>query len=432
VRRVVAVGAVLSALPTAVALVAVRPATAAVVGYDQVGTTALASGVRTSGTVGASGGLLTLDSGSAGITATLDGSPSAHVVAAPVEPGGLFRTIVGQVNTSAGRKVLGVSDAEARYPSSTTHQELDTVPPTAVGPVTGHGGSATAAASAHRVTGTATGAAYAVAGVMSSQGSTSRVDMSVDAASGRVSQTAATSVARVDVAGVLELSDVEAQARIVADEGMHTAVQTLTIGGARVGGQAVTIGNDGVTAVGTPLLPSQTLSSATAQANAALARSGVVVHTVGGVVQHDGRSASADTGGVLITVTTRSLPGGVAENVLTVVVGGVALTELDAPGTPITGGPGLPPATVSGVPGASTTTTTIVPGTAGIQGMPEAVRPAVATPALPVSYVLGGHRFSGQDALIAFAIWQLLSLSVPTLYALVDRRRRLALAGGVV
>jgi hypothetical protein len=430
VRRFVVVGAVLSALPTALALVAVRPATAAPVGYDQVGTTALVAGVRTSGTVGASGGLVTLDSGSAGITATLDGSPSAHVVAAPVEPGGLFRTIVGQVNTSAGRKVLGVSDAEARYPSSTTHQELDTVPPTAVGPVTGHGGSATAEASAHRVTGTATGAAYAVAGVTGSRGSTSRIDMSVDAATGRVSQSAATSVAGVDVAGVLKLSDVEAQARIVTDEGTHTAVQTLTIGGAQVAGQAVTIGNDGVTAVGTPLLPAQTLSSATAQANSALAAAGIVVHTVGGVARHDGRSASADTGGVLITVTTPSLPGGVAENVLTVVVGGVALTELDALALPTVGAPGLPPVAVSGAPGTSTTTTTIVPGTPGFQGTADVVRPVVAPAALPVSYVLRGHRFTAQAALIAFAIWQLLSLSVPTLYALVDRRRRLALAGG--
>ena len=31
-------------------------------------------------------------------------------------------------------------------------------------------------------------------------------------------------------------------------------------------------------------------------------------------------------------------------------------------------------------------------------------------------------------ALLAFAVWQLLTLGIPTLYALVDRRRRLAQA----
>ena len=44
----------------------------------------------------------------------------------------------------------------------------------------------------------------------------------------------------------------------------------------------------------------------------------------------------------------------------------------------------------------------------------------------PVAYVLAGRRFTVQTALIAFAAWQLLTLGLPTLYALVDRRRRMA------
>jgi hypothetical protein len=46
-----------------------------------------------------------------------------------------------------------------------------------------------------------------------------------------------------------------------------------------------------------------------------------------------------------------------------------------------------------------------------------------------VSYVVAGHRFTARTALVAFGVWQLLSLGMPTLYALVDRRRRLAAAG---
>jgi hypothetical protein len=40
--------------------------------------------------------------------------------------------------------------------------------------------------------------------------------------------------------------------------------------------------------------------------------------------------------------------------------------------------------------------------------------------------VLAGRRVTARTAVIAFAVWQMLSLGTPTLYALVERRRRLA------
>jgi hypothetical protein len=130
-RRVASAALVASLAPLVVGIVAVRPAAAvpAPAGYDQYGLTALASGVRTAGDVGNSGGLVTLDTGSGYVAARLDASPSSGVLADPYEPGTLFRTVAGQVNANAGSEVLTVPDAEAAYPGD-GKASLTTVPTT--------------------------------------------------------------------------------------------------------------------------------------------------------------------------------------------------------------------------------------------------------------------------------------------------------------
>jgi hypothetical protein len=234
-------------------------------------------------------------------------------------------------------------------------------------------------------------------------------------------------VASLDVGGVLELSDVVGTVDITASGDTHTARQTLTVGGATVAGQAVAIGNEGVIAVGTTLLPGQTLAGATDQANAVLAQAGIEVRAVGGIARHDARSATADTGGVLITLTTPDLPvGGVAGNTLTLRLGHASLTELDTLKVDV------PAECLCAPPVAQqprSTTTTYVPGTPGTTALPgtTGISPTVA-PAAPASYVLVGRRFTAQAALLAFAVWQILTLGIPTMYALVERRRRLAQA----
>jgi hypothetical protein len=47
------------------------------------------------------------------------------------------------------------------------------------------------------------------------------------------------------------------------------------------------------------------------------------------------------------------------------------------------------------------------------------------------SYQVLGRRFSPTAALAAFGVWQFLTLGSVSLYALVDRRRRLALQEAV-
>jgi hypothetical protein len=195
-----------------------------------------------------------------------------------------------------------------------------------------------------------------------------------------------------------------------------------------VAGQAVAIDQDGVHAVGTPLVPGKTVADATAQANAVLKNAGVEVHATEAVHTATTRSAAADTGGVVITVATPDLPGGVAANRLTVVVGGVSLTETDEPTAPVLALPAITTPATGPAPGApAVTTTTVLPGTPGSAAVAPA--PAVAAPQLAsAGFTVAGRRLSAAAALAAFAMWQFLTLATATLYALVERRRRLGLS----
>ncbi|MCU1589256.1 MAG: hypothetical protein JWP11_512 [Frankiales bacterium] len=427
--RRIASAALLAALaPLVLGVLTVSPAAAvpAPSGYDQYGLTALASGVRTAGNVGASGGLVTLDTGSGYVAAHLDASPSAGVLADPYEPGTLFRTVAGQVNANAGSEVVVVPDAQAAYPGD-GKAALETVPTQVIGPVTIGGGSASATATQSTADGTSTGSATTIAGALETEGSTSAVHMKVDAAGGSVTSMATTRVAQIVVGGVLELRDVVAKASVTALGDKHESVAQLTVGGASVGGQQVAIDQDGVHAVGTPLVPGKTISDATAQANAVLQNAGIQVHATDAVHTATARSAAADTGGVVISLATPDLPGGVAGNDLTVVVGGVSLTETDELALPPLDLPlttGSVTAPDQGTP--PVTTTTVIPGTPGTAVTPPA--PIVAAPvAAPASFVVAGRHISTSAALAAFAVWQFLSLGTATLYALVERRRRMGL-----
>ncbi|MCW2606568.1 MAG: hypothetical protein JWO60_1261, partial [Frankiales bacterium] len=327
-RRIAVTALGASLVPLVLGLVAVRPVAAAEPFYASYGLTGLAAGVRTAGDVGASGGLVTLDTGSGQVAARLDSSPSSGVLAAPYEPGTLFRTVVGQGNAGAGQTVFDVPDAEAAFPG-TGSGAVGLVPPTSGGPLSGAGGSAVAAADATSAKGSSFGAAFGIDGVLTADGSTSAVELRVDPVKGTTTATARTSVGKVVVARVLELRDVVATASITSKGDTHTTEASVTVGGAAVSGMPVGLSDDGVEALGTPVLPGQTVRDATAQANAQLAAAGVQVRAIEAVRRSDRRSASVDTGGVVVTLASPELPGGVAANRLELVVGGVQLSELD-------------------------------------------------------------------------------------------------------
>ena len=419
-------------LPLLFVVLFVRPVAAA--GdpvYDQVSLTAIAAAGRTDGVVGASGGLVTLDTGTAYVSASLDSSPSAAVVAAPQEPGTLFHTVAGQANGAAGETVIGTFEAEARYPGDTSGSfsagDPEDSPPVYLGTA-----NATAKASDSSAKGLAQAARYSIAPLLDVGPGTSAVDLVTDVAKGTATADATVSVSDVTLLGVLTIQSVVGKARTTADGDTHTATQSLVVSGATVAGQQVGITNDGVVAVGTPLVPGTTLSQATDSVNQALSSAGVLsVHTLGGTARHTDRSAEADTGGLQVVLRSPDLPGGVSANTLTLTFGGVALTELDALAVPAVPAVVTPQGPVAPVQ-PPTTVTTVIPGTPAVPGSlppPGEQQPQVAGPTQAAAFEVRGRRITDKTALLAFAGWQVLSLGTATLYGFVERRRRLVALG---
>jgi hypothetical protein len=195
-------------------------------------------------------------------------------------------------------------------------------------------------------------------------------------------------------------------------------VAGVTVGSASVGGVPVTVDSDGVHAAGQTLVPLGPVQQTTEQVNQQLSAAGIAVHVLSAVQSVSATGAVADSGGMVITVNTPPLPGGVAQNALTIYVGRVVETESDSPQLPVpaeTFPPFTPPQT-----------TTIV--TSGDLGVPAAAgagsAPSISSNPLSRTVVIAGRRLSAVEILLAFALWQLLSMGGPTLTTLVRRRRR--------
>jgi hypothetical protein len=409
--------------PALTLLTALRPVDAAPAApFGTFGVTVTSAAVRTAGDVGASGGLVTLGTGTAFTSARLDAAPSSYALASPVEPGPVVRAVIGTVNTDAGQTVLSVSEAESAYPGNGKASSAY-APPTAAGPVSVVPGTADSTAGPHLARAATTGSGLTVSGVLDGARLASSSSVTGTDTAGTAASTGTSTVGHLGVAGVLSLEDVVAHATVTEVGSRTTAAATLTVGGASVAGVPVTIDADGVHAAGqgTGLGP---LQDAQAQVDRALAAAGLDVHAVAVTRTVTGRSGYADSGGIVIRLVTPGVdPAGLPGNDVTITVGKVTATgtsealvpPIPLPPLPVAGGPAAPP---------TTTTTTVVDGGL-LPSTPTAGGPAPLV-ASPRSYVVAGHRVSAVAAFAAFAAWQLITMAMTTLYALADRRRRAA------
>ncbi|HUR14807.1 MAG TPA: hypothetical protein VM097_09990 [Mycobacteriales bacterium] len=419
---------VVALTPALTALTALRPVAAETTGtpspFGSFGLTVTSAAVRTVGDVGVSGGLVTLGTGTGFTTARLDAAPSSYALATPVEPGPVLRSVVGTVNTEAGEAVLAVPEAESAYPG-TKQATMTYAPVPPAGPVTVVPGAASSSAGPHLANGSATGSGLAIAGVMAGSRISSASSVAGTDTAGTASSTGTSHVGRLDVAGVLVLTDVVAHATVAAVGARTTSAATLTIGGASVGGVPVTIDADGVHAAGqgTGIGP---LQDAQEQVNAALAAAGMDVHAIAVTKTVTGRSGYADSGGVVIHLVTPGVdPAGLPGNDVTMTIGKVTATSTtQAPFAPIDLPPFVDPGFVAPVPPTTTTTTVVDGGLGGLPGASGGPGPQVLQPR---AYTIAGHRLSALAAFAGFAAWQLISMAMMTLYALADRRRRAAL-----
>jgi hypothetical protein len=180
----------------------------------------------------------------------------------------------------------------------------------------------------------------------------------------------------------------------------------------------VTIDGDGVHVASQTLVPLGPVQQTTEQVNQQLTAAGIAVHVLSAVQSVTPTGAVADSGGMVITVNSPPLPGGVAQNTLTIYIGRVVETESDSPQLPV--------AAEIFPPLAPPQTTTIV--TSGDLGVPAATgagsAPSITSNLLARTVTIAGQRLSAVEILLAFALWQLLSMGGPTLTTLVRRRRR--------
>lgn len=371
-------------------------------------TTVIAGGLTSGGSVGASGGLVTVDSASAYIRARLDSGPSSAVLADPVEPGALVRTLIGQ---TVGQQTLPVPAAEAQYPG-TGSSTLDVIPATSAGPLSTGAGSATAKASPTSAAGQTSASTSGLTGVY--QGSGSYSSAALARAGDDLVAESTSGIGNLSV-GPLTVVGVEGTASITLTAGKRNSVAGITVSSASVAGTPVTIDGDGVHAVGQTLVPLSPVQQTTEQVNQQLTAAGIAVHLLEATNAVTSTGASADSGGLVITLSTPALPGGVAGNTLTLYAGRTVETESDSPEIP------APALTFPPFVPAQTTTTTIY--SSGDLGAP-APTAAQDRPA-PARYLeIVGRRLTILEVLLAFALWQLLTMGGPTLTTLVRRRRR--------
>ncbi len=371
-------------------------------------TTVIAGGLTSGGTVGASGGLVTVDSATAYIRARLDSGPSSAILADPVEPGALVRTLIGQ---TVGQQALPVPAAEAQYPG-TGSGTLDVIPATSAGPLSTGAGSATAKATATSASGQTTASTTDLAGVYQGSGSYSRATL---ARTGDDLVAESTSGMGQLSVGPLTVVGIEGTASIRLTAGKRNSVAGITLSSASVAGTPVTIDGDGVHAAGQTLVPLGPVQQTTEQLNQQLAAAGIAVHVLEATNAVTSTGASADSGGLVITLSTPALPAGIAGNTLTLYAGRTVETESDSPEIAV------PAVTFPPFVPAQTTTTTIY--SAGDLGAPAST--AIENRPAPARYLeIVGRRLTILEVLLAFALWQLLTLGGPTLTTLVRRRRR--------
>jgi hypothetical protein len=414
-RLLAAAGVTAGTVPTVLVLLSVHVA-AAPATFGQYSVTAVVRGSGTSGDVGASGGLTPLDSGSSSVDASLDNSPTAMVLARPLEPGTTFATVNSQLPTP-----VPVPEAQAAYPGP---KGSDSVTPTPAS-------AASAKVTASSALGTAETAGGASGGL--SLGATSAsASLSSTGDGGVVAGTADAHASGLDIAGVFVVHDVRGHAEIRATAGgKTTATASLVVGSASVAGQEVVIDDTGIHAVGTTVPLGPTLAQLTAAANGALAAAGISVSVAAPThstsTTEFGGHAAADSGGLRVTISTPDVGGGtVPANHATLTLGRVQLSESDA-----ATGPGAAAPPPDSAPIAQTPAGAGVPGAPGVPGRvvtvpgsPGGISPAVAgaAPAGRTALVVAGHRVTSAAALAALGGWQALTLGAATFAVLALRR----------
>ncbi len=330
-RRLVVLALALALAPLLLGLGFVRPASGQASAFGLYALTANGGAVVIDGDVGEGGGLVVVDGGSPYGAVRLDSSPSSLSRAAAVEPGTLFRTVVGVANTEAGEEVVDVPTAAASYPGDRQESDGDTGGSFEDGG--GRMGSATAHVEAHAFDAMvrAEGGGSSYPGAMSQEAGALDILAVADPAAGILTTTVVSRSGRTVFAGgafVME-SVVGTVTTSVTPEG-RTVEAGTTAQGAEVGGMPVAITEEGVVVLGNVIVPGAPGQDAQAVVNGVLANAGLTVEAIAPREDVDGNSIVGDSGGVRVTVVTEGNAAS-AGNRLVYTFGKATATSYDEP-----------------------------------------------------------------------------------------------------
>ncbi|HZT67822.1 MAG TPA: hypothetical protein VFA11_18680 [Acidimicrobiales bacterium] len=260
-----------------------------------------------------------------------------------------------------------------------------------------------------------------------------------------VDGTATSVTGPIDIAGLIQVSGVSASAASRSDGTTGVPRASLTIGNVTVAGQKAYIDRNGVHVIGSPPAGQGLLPSAQTQLDQALQAAGMAVHLVDPSVTTKGGLATADSGGLAITID-RQLPATGVPGVPALILPGLPPVPLGTPGAPLhaevvfgaaqvsanattapafsvgplggnLGGGGLPaqPGVSSGAPDLGTTSGAVLAsGSADLGQGPERLVAQAAGPPhgspIPVGWVIIGVAlaFVAASPLMSYARWQLL------------------------
>lgn len=428
-RRLTRLAVLGALLPLLTALLLVRPATGQETVFGLYALTASGGPVVLGGDLGAGGGLAVLDGGAPFGAVRLDASPSSSAKAAAIEPGTLFRTVVGVVNTEAGEQIIEVPTAEASYPGDQQESDGD-----ALGSFEEAGGRL-AGATAHVEAHAYDALVRAEVGQMDLgggavvDGGTLDILSEADPAAGVLTTTVTSRATGIDIGGVLLIDSVVGTATTAVGPDGRAVGGSTVVAGASVGGTPVAITDEGVVADGSVVVPAGPLGDAQTSVNDVLANAGITVEVLQPREDEDGGSLVGDSGGLRVTIVTTAnaaVPG----NTVVLTFGKATATSADEPPPPsfpdTVAAPAASPPPPSTSSSSSITSTVTAPSAGQAPSSttsPETPAPVVAAGSTDGAQLLvAGRRLPARAVLAAFGGWQLLSLSTCTLAVYALRR----------
>jgi hypothetical protein len=318
---------------------------------------------------------------------TVDPGPVIDALASPLYPGDTIAHLGSALSTFGAPGIPNEPVlADSQYPPSPGF------PGTAsFGNPTTTARVATAASNADQNGATAAGAvaSFGLPGVLSVAGTEATNHTKLDQSS--IESNAEASLGTVDIGGVIRIAGLRARASATSDGTTGKPAATLEIGKVTVAGLAAFIDQNGIHLAGTAGA-SGLFNIVSDLLNKTLSGLGVTVKAVSATLSHNGPSATADSGGLEITVTQHT-PG-----------------ILNFPGSPViplppplpTIGPGVPPLTeqlvvVLGQAHAAVNAS-LAPAFGEVGAGPPVDQPLPPPPASPVSSTTGSLLPSGAGA----------------------------------